>query len=99
MERHGTLIGFVFFVAAIAVHLLFGIHAFIRVLGVWCMFAGIYWSRKRSIPVGWEGREPSFHLRGPAALAGGVLMLAIGILLVFFAAAVNCFFSESTGCQ
>jgi hypothetical protein len=99
MERHGTLIGFALFIAAIAVHLLFGIHAFIRVVGVWCMFAGIYWSRKRSIPVGLEGRAPSFHLRGLAALAGGALMFAIGMVLVFFAPAVDCFFGGSTACQ
>jgi hypothetical protein len=68
------------------------------VVGVACILTGIYWSVERKIPVGIENRPPSFQRTGIAALASGILMLAFGVCLVFFAPVVACLLDWSNDC-
>jgi hypothetical protein len=98
MARLESIVGAVLFVSAIAAHLLFGIHAFVRVVGVACILTGIYWSVERKIPVGIEGQPPAFHLKGLPAVVSGVLMMALGACLLFFAPVAACLLGWSHAC-
>ena len=82
--------GALFLVAFIAAQLMIGITAAVRVLGVACVATGIVWSLGRSIPVGIEGRAPSFFLQGLGALIVGVAMVALGVGFLLYAAQAAC---------
>ena len=82
--------GALFFVGFIVAHLMFGITAAVRVLGIACMVTGIVWSIGRSIPVGVEGRPPAFFLQGTGALLTGIAMAALGVALLFYASQAVC---------
>ena len=93
-------LGLAFLAVAMATHFFLGVDALVRVVGIACVLTGLYWAFTRRIPVGWEGRPPSFHLTGPAAVISGILMVAFGLLLLFFAPVAACLvgWSESSSC-
>ena len=82
--------GLIFFIAFIGAHLLFGAKAAVKVAGIACVASGLLWMIRRSVPVGIEGRAPSFHLGGFAALVAGAAMLAVGVALLAYSALATC---------
>ena len=82
--------GAVVFIAFIAAHLMWGTKAAVKVLGVACVATGLLWVLRRSVPVGIEGRAPSFYLGGWRAILAGLAMLAVGVLLLTYAAVAVC---------
>jgi hypothetical protein len=56
-----------------------------RLAGLYMACGGIWTIRTRSIPVGIEGRPPSFYVRGTAAIVGGVLFILGGVLIALLA--------------
>lgn len=58
--------GIVFLASFIAAQFLAGIVAALRVAGVACLVTALVWVIERSVPVGIEGRPPSFYLREQA---------------------------------
>lgn len=83
LERMG---GLAFFIATIAVDISLGINAAVKVVGAACVVIGIIWIGRRAIPIGIEGRAPSFYLRGRAAILSGIAMIAFGIALLLYSA-------------
>ena len=90
------LLGF----AAIALTgIFFGAVAFYRVLGVFgCVWALLH-LRRREIPVGLEGQPPSFHIRGPSAVAVSLILAVAFGAMAWFAPEVSCYLSESKACR
>ena len=76
--------GLAFFGAFIAAQFLFGIAAAVKVLGAACVATGALWVFGRSVPVGIEGRPPSFSLRGWVAVFAGLAMASLGIGLMLY---------------
>lgn len=76
--------GLASFIAFIAADLLIGISAAVKVIGMACIVTGGIWIGRCSIPVGVEGRAPSFYLHGWAAIIIGIVMTAFGIALLFY---------------
>ena len=101
MTRANTekLLGGAFFVAFIAADQIFGITAGVRVMGVACLVAGMFWVVGRSVPIGIEGRPPFFYLRGTGALVAGLAMLAIGVALLMYSGQTACVLGWSTSVQ
>jgi len=93
--------GGVFFVCFIAAHLFFGIAVAVKVLGVACLFTGAIWSIGRSVPVGIEGRPPSFFIRGIGALFAGLVMATLGVLLLLYSSQAACMlgWDSADACQ
>ena len=96
MPSRWELLGF----AAVAlVGVFFGAVAFYRALGL----VGAVWAlvsmRTREIPVGVEGQPPSFHIRGPAAIAVSLVMTVAFGALAWFAPEVSCYLSEGKACR
>lgn len=73
-----------FFAAFIAAQFTFGIVAAVRVLDVACIVTAAVWFFGRSVPVGVEGRPPSFYLRRGVAVVAAVLMMVLGALLLLY---------------
>ena len=90
MNRLLTIAGPVLFVTAIAAHWLFGPNAFVRVVSIGLVLFGVHSLFRREVPAGWEGRPPSFHLRGPAAMLLGVVAALAGVTMFVFAPAAAC---------
>lgn len=44
---------------------------------------GIHFIKKKEIGVGFEGRSPSFYIRGPLVTIIGCLVVLAGVLLLF----------------
>lgn len=42
---------------------------------------GVVWIVRRHVPIGIEGRPPSFHARGRWAVALGILAMALGLII------------------
>ena len=78
--------GLAFFIVFIAAHLVLGIKAAVKVIGVACIVTGGMWVVRRSVPVGIEARAPSFYLHGWTAKLGGIVMIAFGIALLLYSA-------------
>ena len=93
------VVGTFFFVAFIGTDLLFGITAAVRVLGVACAVEGAICIIGRSIPVGFEGRPPSFFLVGAGAVIAGVVLVGLGVVLLLFPEQAGCFFSSASGTE
>jgi hypothetical protein len=87
------------FAAVVAVSFLFGAVAFYRVLGILGAAHGLVIACRRNIPVGIEGREPSFYLQGKAAIVAGVTLALICAALSWFAPEMACYFSEGRECK
>lgn len=83
-------VGMAFLALAVGTHFFFGAHALVRLVGIACVFTGLFWIFRRRIPVGWEGQPPSFHLTGLAAVASGIAMVALGVVLVLYAPVAAC---------
>ncbi len=82
--------GALFLVGFISAHLTFGIVAAVRVLGIACLVTGLVWCFDRSIPVGVEGKPPSFRLQGAGALIAGVAMAALGVVILMYSSQAAC---------
>ena len=83
-------VGLIFFIAFIGAHLLFSAKAAVKVAGVACVASGLLWMIRRSVPVGIEGRSPSFYLGGFAAFIAGAAMLVVGVALLVYSALATC---------
>ena len=82
--------GVIAFIAFIGVHLLFDAKAAVKVAGVACLATGMLWMFRRSVPVGIEGRAPSFYLGGWTAVLAGLAIAAVGVGLLAFSALAAC---------
>ena len=82
--------GAIFFISFIGVHLMFGAKAAVRVAGVACVATGVLWMFRRSVPVGIEGRAPSFYLGGWAAVLAGLAIGVVGVGLLTYSALAAC---------
>ncbi len=51
------------------------------VWGVGAILIGIYWIIKRSVPVGIEGKEPSFIAKGKWAILLGIFSISLGLFV------------------
>jgi hypothetical protein len=76
--------GTIALVLILALFLIFGPSVGWRAVGLLQLLFSVQVFLKPEIPVGWEGREPSFILRGPLAILVGVLNLGFVVMLLFF---------------
>lgn len=53
------------------------------VFGLGLIAVGMVWIFKREIPIGIEGRPPSFHARGVWAISFGILVIVLGLVVAF----------------
>jgi len=53
------------------------------IFGLALIAVGIVWILKCEIPVGIEGRPPSFHARGVWAITLGILAIVLGLVVAF----------------
>ena len=90
LRHNDCIFGFVFFISFIAAYFILGISAAVKVLGIACLACGMIWIVKRSIPIGIEGRPPSFFLRGLPAVFAGIAMLLMGIVLLKYPVHAAC---------
>ena len=90
MNKVLTIAGPVLFITAIAAYWLFGPAALVRVLALGLVVTGVHSIYVREVPMGWEGRPASFHLRGPTALVVGFVAVVAGIVAIVFASATAC---------
>ena len=51
--------------------------------GLGVALVGVVWIVRRHVPVGIEGRPPSFQVRGWWAVALGILVVALGLIIAF----------------
>jgi len=72
------------FIAVVALFLGFGQSVGWRAVGVLQLVFSVLILRRREVPVGWEGREPAFHIRGLWALLAGVVSLGLAAMLLLF---------------
>ena|SRR5882672_65994 len=100
LDRIERIAGYVGFAAIVAADLLFGIVAAVRLAGLGCMVTGVIWVVRRSIPVGWEGKPPSYFIAGFPALMVGMAIVLLGIALVAFSSQAACMFGwkNEAGC-
>jgi len=82
--------GLAFFIAFIGAHLIFGAKAAVKVAGVACVGSGLLWMIRRSVPVGIEGRRPSFYLSGLLAFIVGAAIVAVGVVLLAYSSLATC---------
>jgi hypothetical protein len=94
LDRIEQIAGYIGFAAIVATSLLFGIVAGVRVAGLGCIVSGAIWAVRRSIPVGWEGRPPSYSITGFLALMVGMAMAGLGLALVAFPSQVACLLAQ-----
>lgn len=52
------------------------------VFGTLLIVTGFVWILKRSIPVGIEGKKPSFYVKGKLTVFIGGLLIFLGILVI-----------------
>jgi hypothetical protein len=76
--------GTIAFVLMVALFIFFGPSVGWRAVGLWQLVFSVRVFLKPEIPVGWEGQESSFILRGPLAVLVGVLNLGFVVMLLFF---------------
>jgi hypothetical protein len=65
-----------------------------QIVGAILIFVGIVWIVKKKIPVGVEGREPLFHLKGNATIFLGAIIVIIGLLFLLNVININWFSSH-----
>lgn len=51
------------------------------IFGIGLAAVGMYWIIKREIPIGIEGRPPSFYARGIWAVGLGILAVVVGLVV------------------
>jgi hypothetical protein len=86
------------FVAIVMVFVFVGNVAGFRVAGVATAVSGLVTVKRGALPVGIEGRPPSFYLTGIWATVGGLAIVALGCALILFAPEVVCYFSKGREC-
>lgn len=72
------------FIVVVALFLGIGQSVGWRAVGVLQLIFSVLILRRREVPVGWEAREPAFHIRGWWALLLGVVSLGLAAMLLFF---------------
>src|SRR5258706_14745044 len=82
--------GAAFLVAFVAAQFFLGIAAAARVADAACIVTGVVWLVGKSVPVGVEGRPPSFFVRGAGAAIACVAIAALGIILLIYAGQAAC---------
>lgn len=50
--------------------------------GAILIIVGVIWIAKKEIPIGIEGRKPSFQLKGDIAILLGVIVCSFGLLFL-----------------
>lgn len=55
-----------------------------RAVGVLQLLFSVDVLRQKEVPVGWEGQEPSFIVRGHLAFLAGLVSLGVSVMLLFF---------------
>jgi hypothetical protein len=90
LDRIERIAGYVCFAASIAALELFGTAAGVRMAGLGFIVGGVIWAVRREIPVGWEGRPPSYFVTGFLSLMVGMAMVLLGIALVALPSQVAC---------
>jgi hypothetical protein len=83
------LFNLVAFAACFIAFAAFGNVAGYRVLGLVCCVGGAVVMYIRSIPIGIEGRPPSFYISGGAALFVGFLLSLLGLIILLFAKSIS----------
>jgi hypothetical protein len=63
----------IWFAVLVGVFFIFGAAWTWRLAGLPMAIGGVVTIRQRSLPVGIEGRPPSFYVRGKAAIVAGLL--------------------------
>lgn len=53
------------------------------IFGLGLIAVGVVWIFKREVPIGIEGRAPSFHARGIWAICLGVAAIVLGLIVTF----------------
>lgn len=86
------------FLAIVAVSTVFGAAAFYRVLGIVGAVHALLGALSQNIPVGIEGRAPSFILRGRTAVVVGIVIAIACGALTWFAPLIACVLSEGGEC-
>jgi hypothetical protein len=92
------ILGVAAFIAIVAMFVFVGNVAGFRVTGVATLMSGLATVKRGDLPVGIEGRPPSFYLRGIWATIGGIAIAALGCALIWFAPEVVCYFSKGREC-
>jgi hypothetical protein len=72
------------FIVVVSLFLWFGQSVGWRAVGVLQLVFSVQILRRREVPVGWEGHDPAFHIRGLWALLLGVVSLGLAAMLLFF---------------
>ena len=100
-ENLEKIVGAFFLAAFIAADFLFGITTAVRVAGITCLMTGAVWLMRKSIPVGWEGRPPSFFLHGTSVFIAAITMAALGVTLLLYAQQTVCLlgWADGTECE
>ena len=91
------IVAAVVFIGFIAAHFLLGSSAAVKVLGIGCVVCGVVWAVEKSLPVGIEGRKPSFFIRGAGALATAIAIAFVGGLLFFYSTPAACMLGWAAG--
>lgn len=89
-HRFEWFAGAVFFITFVGAHLLVSARAAVKVAGAFCVVTGLWWMFRRSVPVGIEGRAPSFYLDGWIAILAGLSMALVGGVLLAYSTLVAC---------
>ncbi len=89
-ERFETVAGYSFLAATIVTSHLFNIGAAVRVAGVGAMLTGVIWILRQSVPIGIEGRPPSYYAVGIPAVLLGLAMAVIGLVLLVSPSTIVC---------
>lgn len=72
------------FVLVVALFIIFGQSVGWRAAGALQLVFSVQVLRRREVSVGWEGREPSFSVRGPLAVLAGIVSVGLAVMLLFF---------------
>jgi hypothetical protein len=62
-----------------------------QIIGGILILVGIVWISKKSIPVGIEGRKPSFHIKGNSTIFIGTIVVILGLIFVLDVLNINWF--------
>ena len=89
-ERFETVAGYSCLVATVVASFLFNIGAAVRVAGVGVMLTGVIWILRQSVPIGIEGRPPSYHAVGTPAVLLGLAMAVLGLVLLVSPSTIVC---------
>ncbi len=52
------------------------------IFGIIAIITGLYWIIKRSVPIGIEGKKPSFYAKDNWAILLGIIAIIIGLFFV-----------------